>query len=64
MANKLKSTAVNVEMSLIAKGILVKKICKTAWEVRNFNTNMPAKYNLLFSKLPYAIGTKYLDSLN
>lgn len=45
-----------IKMSLISKGINVEKICATQREVFNFERDMPAKYNLLFSKTPYVIG--------
>lgn len=49
-----------IEMSLIAKGINIKKVCTTERQVFNFERDMPAKYNLLFSNTPYIIGKKNL----
>ena len=48
-----------VKMSLISKDVKVEKICTTEREVINFKRDMPAKYNLLFSKKPYVIGETY-----
>lgn len=45
-----------VKMTLIAKGIKVEKICTSERQIFIFERDMPAKYNLLFSKTPYAIG--------
>lgn len=50
-----------VEMTLIAKGIKVSKICKSEKEVFIFSRDYPAKYGLLFSKKPYIIKTLYLS---
>jgi hypothetical protein len=47
-----------IEMSLIAKGIKVKKVCKSEKECFIFERDMPSKYNLLFSKTPYVIGKR------
>lgn len=52
-----------VKMTLIAKGIKVEKICTSEKEVFNFERDMPAKYNLLFSKTPYMIGKMDLEAL-
>jgi len=51
-----------IEMSLISEGIKVKKLCKSEKECYVFERDMPAKYNLLFSKIPYLIGKKYLEA--
>lgn len=45
-----------VKMSLITKGIKIEKVCASEREIRTFERDMPAKYNLLFSKMPYVIG--------
>lgn len=45
-----------VKMTLIAKGIKVEKICTSKREIKTFERDMPAKYNLLFSNTPYIIG--------
>lgn len=47
-------------MTLLSKGIKVTKVCKNNSEVYKFERDMPAKYNLLFSKTPYIIGKKYI----
>lgn len=49
-----------IKMTLISKGIKVEKICKSEIECFKFERDMPAKYNLLFSKIPYVIGKRYL----
>ena len=51
-----------VKMTLIAKGIKVEKICTTEREVFTFKRDMPAKYDLLYSKKPYAIGERNLNA--
>jgi hypothetical protein len=48
------------EMSLISKGVSIKKICNNDYECFIFERDMPAKYNLLFSNTPYIIGKKYI----
>lgn len=58
--SKLKKQIVNIEMSLIAKGVNIKKHCNNEFEVYMFERDMPAKNGLLFSKKPYLIGKKYL----
>ena len=55
----MKAT-VKYEMSLLSKGIKVTKVCKNANECFKFERDMPAKYNLLFTKTPYVIGKKYI----
>ena len=52
-----------VKMTLLAKGIKVEKVCTTERQVFNFERDMPAKYNLLFSKIPYMIGKRNLNAL-
>ena len=49
------------EMSLLSKGIKVTKVCKNANECFKFERDMPAKYNLLFTKTPYVIGKRYIN---
>lgn len=49
-------------MSLISKGINVVKICTSEKQAFIFERDMPAKYNLLFSKITYAIGKMYLEN--
>lgn len=49
-------------MTLISKGLKVKKVCKSEKEVFLFERDMPAKYGLLYSKKPYAIGKKYIKN--
>ena len=46
-----------VKMSLISKDVKVEKICYSKREIEVFKRDMPAKYDLLFSKKAYAIGT-------
>jgi hypothetical protein len=46
------------EMTLISKGIKVKKVCNNNSEVRKFERDMPAKYNLLFKNIPFLICNK------
>ena len=53
----------NIKMTLISKGIKVEKVCKTEREVFVFERDMPAKYNLLFSGIPYTIGKINLDEI-
>lgn len=50
-----------VRMLLIAKGIKVEKICTSEREVIIFERDMPARYNLLFSRTPYVIGRMFID---
>lgn len=45
-----------VEMILLAKGIKVTKVCRNSNECFKFERDMPAKFNLLFTKTPYVIG--------
>lgn len=52
-----------VKMTLISKGIKVEKICKTEKECFIFERDIPAKYDLLFSKKPYLIGRKNMEAL-
>ena len=49
-----------IKMTLVSKGIKVEKICTTEKEAFIFERDMPAKHQLLFSKIPYAIGKRYL----
>lgn len=49
-----------IKMQLISKGIKVEKVCTSEYEAYIFERDMPAKYNLLFSKIPYAVGKRYL----
>jgi hypothetical protein len=44
------------KMTLLSKGIKVEKICKNEREAFIFERDMPVKYNLLFTKVPYVIG--------
>jgi hypothetical protein len=53
-----------IKMTLISKGIKVEKICNNEKEAFIFERDMPAKYNLLYSKIPYAIGKMYLPLTN
>jgi len=48
------------EMTLLAKGVKVTKQCKNDYEAYIFERDMPAKYNLLFTKTPYVIGKRFL----
>lgn len=50
-----------IEMSLVSKGVNIKKVCKSDRECFLFERDMPAMHNLLFSKIPYVIGKKNLD---
>ena len=52
-----------IKMTLISKGINVSKICKTERECFVFERDMPAKYNLLFTKIPYAVGKTFIDNI-
>ena len=52
-----------VKMTLISKDIYVKKICTSEIQIKNFVRDMPAKYNLLFSKIPYVIGNMDLEEI-
>ena len=58
----MKHATVNIEMSLISKDVNIKKICRTQREVFTFERDMPAKYDLLFSKKPYVIGKRNLNA--
>ena len=49
-----------IKMTLLSKGIKVEKICTTEKEAFIFERDMPAKYQLLFTKITYAIGKRYL----
>jgi hypothetical protein len=51
-----------IKMSLISKGIKVEKVCTNQREVFTFERDMPAKYNLLFSGIPYVIGKRNLEA--
>jgi len=48
------------EMSLLSKGIKVTKVCKNEIECFKFERDMPAKYNLLFTNIPYIICKRYI----
>jgi hypothetical protein len=50
-----------VQMTLISKGLKVSKICTTEKEVRNFERDMPYKYNLTNKNISFAIGSKNLE---
>ncbi len=56
-----KTEIMKVKMTLISKGIKVEKICTTEREVYIFNRDMPAKYGLLFTDIPYVIGKTNLN---
>ena len=58
--NNKTTTTMKIKMTLISKGIKVEKICTTEKEAFIFERDMPAKYELLFTKIPYAIGKRYL----
>ena len=48
-------------MTLFAKDkIQVEKICLNEKQKYKFERDMPAKYGLLFSKIPYYIKTEYI----
>jgi hypothetical protein len=64
MANKYSKTPYNIEMSLIAIGVNIKKVCTNLWDVYIFERDMPTKHKLQFSGKPYVIGRKYLDAIN
>ena len=58
-----KTCKMEVEVTLISKGIKVSKICTTEKMIYRFEQDMLAKYNLLFNKtIPFLIGHKYLDN--
>jgi len=50
-----------VKMSLISKGVKVEKICYSERECFIFERDMPAKYNLLFTNIPYVVGKLNLE---
>jgi len=50
----------NTKIILISKWIKVLKVCKSNIEIEKFKRDIPAKYNLLFSDIPYVIQTTYL----
>ena len=56
-----KIKIMKVKMTLISKGIKVEKICTSQRDIYIFERDMPAKYNLLFSNIPYLIGERNLD---
>jgi hypothetical protein len=45
-----------IKMTLVSKGIKVEKIVTTEKGAYIFERDMPAKYNLLFTNIPYMIG--------
>ena len=49
-----------IKMTLISKGIKVEKVCTTEREVFTFERDMPARYGLLWSGTPYAVGKRNL----
>lgn len=49
------------KMTLLSKGVKVSKECKNDYEAYIFERDMPAKYNLLFTKTPYIIQRTYLN---
>ena len=49
------------KLTLISKNIKVEKICLTNTEINNFYRDMPSKYGLLFTKIPYAINEKQIN---
>ena len=49
----------NTKVTLISKWIKISKNCKNNIEIEKFKRDMPAKYNLLFSNIPYAIQITY-----
>ena len=51
----------NIEMTIISKGVKESKICKSFYEVYIFERDMASKHNLLFTNIPYAIKKTYLD---
>lgn len=63
MANKFSKTPCNIEMSLMAKGVNIKKVCTNLWDVYTFERDMATKHGLQFSGKPYIIGKKYLDTI-
>ena len=58
--NNKTTTTMKIKMTLVSPGIKVEKICKSEKEAFIFERDMPAKYELLFTKIPYAIGKRYL----
>ena len=46
-------------VTLISKWIKVSKKCTSNVEIEKFKRDIPAKYNLLFSNIPYAIRISY-----
>lgn len=63
MANKYSKTPCNIEMSLKAVGVNIKKVCTNLWEVYVFERDMPTKYGLQFSGKPYIVGKKDLNAI-
>ena len=49
------------KVTFITKGIRVSKICKNEFYVEKFRQDMAAKYNVLFSTIPYIIKTEPLN---
>ena len=59
VSNNNKRKTKMKELTLIAKGIKVTKVCKNEREVAIFYRDMPAKYRLLFqTEIAYAIQEK------
>ena len=50
-----------VKITLISKGIKESKVCFSEKELYIFERDVPAKYNLLFTKIPYIISKQNLD---
>jgi len=58
-----------VEMSLVGPdGVMVTKVCKTAWQVYIFNRDMPFKFGFALSNQnnfgkPYYIKSLYINNI-
>ena len=58
--NNNEKIQIMYKMTLLSKNLKIEKKCNTERECFVFERDMPAKYNLLFSKETYIIVKKYL----
>jgi hypothetical protein len=49
------------KVTFITKGIKVSKICKNEYYIEKFRQDMAAKYNVLFTTIPYMIKKEPLN---
>jgi hypothetical protein len=49
-----------IKVTFITKGVNVSKIVETEKKAYRFGQDMAAKYGVLFTDTPYAIGKRYL----